>query len=215
MLSRRFVAFLLLSPLTGCAQFWHPNVNRETGPTYVGAGPATGLAAETVVCDDQIGDTSTQCAPACPPKPCCPPQPKVIRIKVVQPKAEGEVKQAPALKQPQAFSAPPEVMLVPRTVFVPFVAQTPTGPARVLSLQGAVPLVAPPSEQGAPQPQMQGPAPEKKEEKKECAPPPCKFEVSTSCPQDLGELNQRLDRVECLLRQLCAPPCPPPSLCPN
>jgi hypothetical protein len=108
-------------------------------------------------------------------------------------------------------------MLVPRTVFVPFVAQTPTGPARVLSLQGAVPLTAPPAEQRRP-PEAQKEQPEAlKEEKKEC-PPPAKVEIMTSCPPDLDGVNRRLDRLESLLQQLCPPPCPPPVMrrrCPD
>ena len=227
MWSRALVGVLLLSPLAGCTHFWQRYENCESGPMIVGAGSGGGVAAETGLCGDQFGYPSTNCAPACPPKPSCPPQPKVIRIKVVQPKVE-EAKQgqgAPAPPQAQAFSAPQEVMLVPRTVFVPFVAQTPTGPARILSLQGAVPLVAPPAEQreaappqkeGAPQPK-EG-APKKEEEKKECpSSAPIVHVIKPCCPPDFDVINQRLDRLETLLQQLCAPPFPPPprSLGPN
>jgi len=222
MWSRVLVAGLLLSPLAGCTHFWQSRGNCESGPMIVGAGSG-GVTAETEICGDQVGNTSASCAPGCQPKPPCPPKPKVIRIKVVQPKAEEAKKgqEAPAPPQPQTFTAPQEVMLVPRTVFVPFVAQAPTGPARVLSLQGAVPLVAPPAERAAPQeaPQpSQAPAPEKKEEKKECPPQPRVHTIITSCPPDIDMLNKRLDRLEGLLQQFCAPPCPQPatrSLCPN
>ena len=203
---RAFVAAFLLCPLAGCSHIWQSHDNCESGPMMGGA-DAGGVAAEAGLCDEQMGGTSTRCAPACPPKPPCPPQPKVIRIKVVQPKPEEAKQAAPAPQQPQAVSAPPEVMLVPRTVFVPFVAQTPTGPARVLSLQGAVPLVAPPPEQAAPLLTPAAP-PVKQEEKKECAPPP-KVEVTPCCPPDIDMINQRLDRLETLLQQICVPPCPP------
>jgi hypothetical protein len=217
MWSRAFVAALLLTPLAGCVHLGQRHEYSEGGVKIVAGGSGGDMAAENEY-DDQVGDTSTKCAPACPPKPSCRPQPKVIRIKVVQPKpcAEAQKQAAPAPQKQQAVSAPPEVMLVPRTVFVPFVAQTPTGPARVLSLQGAVPLIAPSAEQKA-IPEAQKEVAPAKEEKKEC-PPPAKVEIMTSCPPDLEGVNRRLDRLEGLLQQLCPPPCPPPVMrrrCPD
>jgi hypothetical protein len=217
---RALVACVLVAPLAGCAELWQRpfgisrapiSVRDGSVPTCPGEGPA--------VCDQSSGAPAPcgptcgpPCGPACAPAPPCPPKEKVIRIKLVPPKAPCEKKEAQGAPPPAPVNAPPEVMLVPRTVFVPFVAQTPTGPARVLNLQGAVPLIPPAPEQNQGLP----PPTEKKEEKQGTPPPaappapPCSVEVTPSCcPSDLDAINRRLDRIDCILQQLCPPPCPP------
>jgi hypothetical protein len=225
---------MLAIPLVGCsasgpwlASPWQSVSSQATGVEGVEYGGDEGpaLAANSPNGYDMGSPGAPACLPAwrqpCPPKPCPPKQPKVIRVKVPPQKivVEAPQKQEQPAKQ-GAFNPPQEVILVPRTVFMPFVAQTPTGPARVLSLQGAVPLVTPPPEQpqaqGAP-PQREG-APVPKEgapPEKQAAPPPCRVEVPVPCCSDVDALNKRLDRLECILQQLCAPPCPPAHIIPR
>src|SRR5262249_20089337 len=129
---------------------------------------------------------------ACPPKPCAPPETKIIRIKVPPQKVVVETPPKQAHAAPEAaLNAPQEVLLVPRTVFMPYVAQTPTGPARVLSLQGAVPLTAPPpppAPLSAPPPKTAAPPLEKE---KPCeAAPPCRIEIPDTCsPADVEAIH--------------------------
>jgi hypothetical protein len=228
MRTRILLPGLLAIPLIGCTGFgpWlaapsqsmptqtmagaNGDYGGEDGPNLFGNAPNA--------CDSNTMG-SPGCLPPlgqpCPPKPCAPKPPKVIRVKVPPQKVVVEAPQKQEQPKQGAFNPPQEVILVPRTVFMPFVAQTPTGPARVLSLQGAVPLVSPPPEQpsgaGAPRPEqpLGAPPPEKKEGAPPPPPPPCKVEVPVPCAPDMDLINRRLDRLECILQQLCAPPCPP------
>jgi hypothetical protein len=235
MRTRILLPGLLAIPLIGCTGFgpWLAAPSQSM-PTQTMAGANGDYGSEDG--PNLFGNSPNACesntmgAPGClpplgqpcPPKPCAPKPPKVIRVKVPPQKVVVEAPQKQEQPKQGAFNPPQEVILVPRTVFMPFVAQTPTGPARVLSLQGAVPLVSPPAEQPAPQgaapppqgaaPPPQGAAPEQPKEgagpKKE-APPPCKVEVPVPCMPDMDLINRRLDRLECILQQLCGPPCPP------
>ena len=78
----------------------------------------------------------TECAP-CPPPP-CPPQRISINLhrEKEKPQPEPEPKR---IEQPRPQQVAQEVILVPRTVYMPFAAQTPTAPVRMIG-------VAPPAE---------------------------------------------------------------------
>ena len=123
-------------------------------------------------------------------KPCAPP----ARSQAAPPEQVDQVRAALAQ----------EVLLVPRTVYMPFVAQTPTAPVRLTS---HMQVVQPPPERSvALPPAQQVTAPPKEE----CA----QQEMLDLCKK----LNQRLDHMERCLhdrkltpRQACPEPCCPPS----
>jgi hypothetical protein len=96
------------------------------------------------------------------------------------------------------------VLLVPRMVYMPFVAAAPTGPVRMTPNMTVVP---PPY--GAPPPQEKppysGPGPEQ--------PAPCPKEECTQQLLDMcKKLNQRLDCIEKNLKDRAEPVCPAPLL---
>jgi hypothetical protein len=147
-----------------------------------------------------------RCRPECGIGAPCPAPEK----KVSAPAPEKKVSAPAPEKAPEVTHAAvaQEVMLVPRTVYVPYVAQTPTAPVRLTSDMTVVPPVSAPSppQAGAPSPPPVG-AP---------TPPaaPCEQDMVDICKK----LNQRLDYLEQCLRDRkgSTPPCPPAPLhCPH
>jgi hypothetical protein len=152
--------------------------------------------------------------------PCPPAAPKTVFVRGPQqriiierdcPPAERPERAGaptPAAPPPEraaaAVSAAQDVLLIPRTVYVPYVAQTPTRAARLV--QPVVPeeraaLPAPPPEKdrvGTPQPALPPPQP---------ALQPCPTEM---CPDECGpttiieirQMNQRIDRLHRMLERL-------------
>ena len=155
-----------------------------------------------------------RCRPESAQAPPCPAEKKVAapapEKKVSAPAPEKVA--APAPEVPRAAIAQ-EVLLVPRTVYVPYVAQTPTAPVKLTSEMTVLPPVGAPSPPpvGAPSPPVGAPAPPTV-----CPPPtvPCEQEMVDVCKK----LNQRLDHLEQCIRDRKAPSavCPPaPLLCPH
>jgi len=93
-----------------------------------------------------------------------------------------------------AAPAAQEVLLVPRTVYVPYAAQTPVAPVRMVGVEAPPALV----------PQRLAPlgvAPE-------CRPP----QGATPPNRDLDELNERLERIENALKRADQMECDRPSI---
>jgi hypothetical protein len=160
------------------------------------------------------------CPPACLPAPTCseqpcpapcvaapPPAPPRVEVKCpeeihVKAPPQKVVVNIPKRREAveERLAAPPapaqEVLLVPRTVYVPYVAQTPTAPVRMVGLEAPPALV----------PQRFAALPE-------CRPPQ---QGAPSTKTDLDELNQRLERLEAALERVAQPEAerlPPPADC--
>jgi hypothetical protein len=147
------------------------------------------------------GCDGTPCASSCAPS-CPAPQPQ---------QAPQPVRAAPAESKPAIAQ---EVMLVPRTVYVPFVAQTPLAPVRLSALgAGAAPAPEPAPSTAAPQPQQAPPQPERLPQPQQ-APPVCQA-PGPDLADLLGKLNARLDRLEAQLARPAMEPCPCPTPCPG
>jgi hypothetical protein len=146
---------------------------------------------------------------ACPPEIHVKAPPQQIQINI---KREKEEAPRPVTQpQPTRQQVAQEVVLVPRTVYVPYVAQTPVAPVRMLTT-GPAPVQQPPA------PVTQPPAPQKQPEcppvyQTPC-PPPCPppkrflfpgLRSSAESPDadvDPAELNQRLQQLELALQRL-------------
>jgi len=157
--------------------------------------------------------TDAPCPTACPPA-----APKTVFVRGPQQRIVIERECAPAERKERAAPPPPpaperaaaavsaaqDVLLIPRTVYVPYVAQTPTRAARLVQ------PVAPEEEERA------APAPQPKKEERAAPPPPtppqpvlqpCPTEV---CPDECGpttiieirQMNQRIDRLHRMLERL-------------
>jgi hypothetical protein len=97
-----------------------------------------------------------------------------------------------------------EVLLVPRTAYVPFVAQQPTTPVRLTSSM----TVLPPT---APTPTVAAPPPEQPAQQVSAPPPPAKEECSKEMLDLCKKLNQRLDHMERSLHERKPTVCPTPA----
>lgn len=134
---------------------------------------------------------------ACPPPKVEVKCPDEIRVKAPPQKVVVNVERRPPEERTVGapVSAPQEVILVPRTVYVPYAAQTPVGPVRMVGLD-APPALAPQRLQP-----LLG------------APPECRPSTGAnlSTAKELDELNQRLERLETALQRVgrsdaeCAP----------
>jgi hypothetical protein len=142
-------------------------------------------------------DGTTGTCPA-PLAPCTVPEKKVSAPAPEAPKAPEKV--GVPVGQPAQVAIAQEVLLVPRMVYMPFVAQSPTAPARLTSNMTVLPPTGAPV--GAPQPPVGAPSPPP------VGAPPCESEMLDLC----RKLNQRLDYLEKCIRDRPAPPtviCPP------
>ncbi len=194
---RRRLALCLLIGLAGCR------------------GPGRG-----VVCPGEPVCMPPPSAPCPPPVHVkVPPQHIEVNIKREKEKPAGPEEQRAPERQPIAQ----EVILVPRTVYVPYVQQTPVGPMRMMTTGAVVPPQeqrVPPQEQKAPPQEQRVPVP-----CVPCPPPaPCppRHFVAPNCRVDVGSfpqsppsqggdtegvggveaLNQRLDRLESAVTQM-------------
>ncbi len=131
----------------------------------------------------------------------CEPEPKRENL-------ESSPQRAAAMQQ--------EVLLVPKTVYVPYVAQTPVSTARLVGLQqqplldngqpGAIEALKKEIENLKRQNQTK---PEEKKEEKKCA-PPVNAECTWSPTQpttviEIRHINDRIDRLSGILEKLCHP----------
>lgn len=139
-----------------------------------------------------------------------PQQKIVIERECEQPKKEAAPQRAPQRapeRQPEAVpGAAQDVILVPRTVYVPYVAQTPTRAARLVTPAAAV--QQPPAPEQAPQLAPPTEAPKKEEAPKVSAPaaaPPCPTECPPTTIIEIRQMNERIDRLHRILERLCAP----------
>jgi hypothetical protein len=177
------------------------------------------------VCDNIPGcDPGCQTGPVCQPAPpclpptppCVPPTPTCPAPQKLPPKPQA----APAPEKPEA-AAPAavgaiaqDILLVPKTVYIPYAAQTPVAVARLsglTTLPGATVRVAAPERETRPEAEL----PKEKQPEKQEAPvkPPaaeCTGAISNAeLLQYLRCLNQRLDAIEQIQRQrMCAPGVP-------
>jgi hypothetical protein len=187
--------FLILVAVLGAGCQGFPRRNAE--PSTPGScPPAIGQGAE---CPAPQACGQQPCAP--PPPPCPPPKKQAAPEKAPSPPAE-QVERV----QQQAQIAQ-EVMLVPRTVYVPYVAQTPVAPVRLSGVNTIPGRVSSILERRELEPQAAPPSPPSRQE--EAAPPPEREKLQELCRQ----LNERLNRIEA---QMCQPPpCAPlPQECP-
>jgi len=97
-----------------------------------------------------------------------------------------------------------EVLLVPRTAYVPFVAQQPTTPVRLTSSM----TVLPPT---APTPTVAAPPPEQPPQPVTTPPPPGKEDCTQQMLDLCKKLNQRLDHMERSLHERKPTICPTPA----
>ena len=101
--------------------------------------------------------------------------------------------------------AAPDVLLVPRTVYVPYVAQTPTRAARLVT-PAALPSLPPPTEpERTPQQQQKKPPPE--DVPTQPRPQPCPVEICpTECQPttviEIRQMNERIDRLHRIMERL-------------
>lgn len=139
------------------------------------------------------------------------PQQKIVIERECPPPERKERAGAPTEPSPErvaaAVTAQQDVLLIPRMVYVPYVAQTPTRAARIVAPvareeEDRVGAPLPPPEKKE---RIGAPAPEKKEPLG--APMPCPPET---CPDDCGpstiieirQMNQRIERLHQMLDRL-------------
>jgi hypothetical protein len=145
------------------------------------------------------------CAPGCPPpqQQCRQPQRENLEDRA----PERTTRTTQTVERSQAALSQ-EVMLVPRTVYVPFVAQTPLAPVRLGALtQGGATFTTERRETSESLPDR---APRREEDR---APPrreedrapegPCAADLAAM----LHRLNCRLDQIEARLGPACPSPC--------
>jgi hypothetical protein len=154
----------------------------------------------------RFGPPSTE---PCPPKTVFvrgPQQKIIIERECEHQERKQQPLGAPGPEQPEraaaAIAAQQDVILVPRTVYVPYVAQAPTRAARLVT-----PVEAPaPLRQPGPEKPLQTPAPP--------TPPPLKTTVTEVCPEEcpsecgpttiieIRQMHERMDRLQRLLERL-------------
>jgi hypothetical protein len=143
--------------------------------------------------------------PPCAPPPCPPPPPKQAAPPEKAPPEKAPPEQVEHVNQQAQIAQ--EVMLVPRTVYVPYVAQTPVTPVR-LSAVNTIPgrvnsIVERRDLETQPTPPA---APSRQEE----MPPAERQQLLDMCKQLADQLS-RLEQAQRRAAQAvpCPPPCPP------
>jgi len=142
-----------------------------------------------------------------PKKPCDAPRaPAAPPPKAPPPVQEVETQRAPAIAQ--------DILLIPKTVYIPYAPQTPTAPVRLSSLPPTAPAPAAPGPQ-APAPQAPGPQAPAPQAPGPQVPCDVTYQMLDICKK----LNERLDCLERKYsdRIVCPPTqvCPPRLIVPN
>ncbi|MCI0380176.1 MAG: hypothetical protein L0215_21540 [Gemmataceae bacterium] len=125
------------------------------------------------------------------------PQQKIIIERESPAKDKGKLG-APLGEQerPERVGMMQDVILVPRTVYVPYVAQTPTRAARLLG--------APLADDQEEQP-LKSVGPKEKVKEQLGAPQPCPTECGPTTIIEIRQMNERIDRLHRILERLCSP----------
>jgi hypothetical protein len=150
-------------------------------------------------------------APACAPRRTVfvrGPQQKIV----VERECPPTKPEAPAPRQPeQQVTAPgtaQDVILVPRTVYVPYVAQVPTRPARLVAPVAGV-QERPEAAEIAPPPTPTKLGTPTTETMKKEAPAPCPESTAPACQPttiiEIRQMNERIDRLHRIFERLCLP----------
>ncbi|MCI0638244.1 MAG: hypothetical protein L0Y72_21180 [Gemmataceae bacterium] len=149
--------------------------------------------------------------PSCPPAQLGPPcfdrpAPKTVFVRGPQQKIIIE-REAPSKERhgaplgergPERVGMMQDVILVPRTVYVPYVAQTPIQAARLLgpAVEAEEPSLRQP---------LKSVGPKDEDKERLGAPQPCPTECDPTTIIEIRQMNQRIDRLHRILERLCAP----------
>ncbi|GEM_PF-4567733 len=217
---RLWAAACLMTALggAGCSGrlMWVPYADPCATP-YGPSGETIRDCPPQLALDDAQG-SGPKSAPSCEPK-----APKTVFVRgpqqhiVLERDCPKEKPKESAPKRPErsperapeaAPGAAQDVILVPRTVYVPYVAQTPTRAARLVTPAGFAQEPPPPTSE-----QNQQFSPKQDPPKKEDAPKTSAAAPTTTCPTDcppttiieIRQMNERIDRLHRILERLCAP----------
>ena len=200
--------------LSGCqgGRFvWVPNeqISVVDDSTHI-AGPSE--TADTGRSRVVVNDSSCPAAASAPGPESCKrktvfvrgPQQKIVIERECPHEEKKAAAKAPAAERERVAvpGAAQDVILVPRTVYVPYAAQVPTRPARLVA---PVTPVEEREEERADRSAEKLPPSRQADTTREAAAPTCTTECQPTTIIEIRQMNDRIDRLHRILERLCAP----------